>query len=136
MGINFHKSVDIFSLGHMIAGLIVSYVFSIFFKFKFSYNMGIYLSPFSIFIFIGWEILEHTVINKYIYKKYLKDWSETKENSLMDIIIAEISFYISFIIFYVMIYDLFLLILNLILTLSSIPLVVYIVVKLSYNVFV
>jgi len=98
--------------------------------------MGIYLSPFSIFIFIGWEVLEHTLIKKYIYKKYLKDWSETKENSFMDIIIAEISFYISFIIFYVMIYDLLLLVLNLILTLSSIPLVVYVVVKLSYNVFV
>lgn len=93
--------------------------------------MGIYLSPLSIFVFIGWEILEHTLIYKYIYSKVLKNWSETKMNSIMDIIIAEISFYIGFIIFYVLIYNLLISIANLIITTCFIPITIWILVKIN-----
>ncbi|MFX1498819.1 MAG: hypothetical protein ACFFBH_14945 [Promethearchaeota archaeon] len=131
MEINFHKSIDSFSLGHIIYGLMVNCIFTLVSQFNFSYMIGIYLSPLSIFAFIGWEILEHTLIYKYIYSKVLKNWSETKMNSIMDIVIAESSFYIGFIIFYVLIHNVLISIANLIITTCLIPIVIFILVKIN-----
>lgn len=108
-----------------------NWVIGLIFQLEVSYIEGIYLSPLSILVFIGWEILEHTIIYKFIYKKALKNWSESKENSLMDIIIATSSFYISFIIFYILIYNILIFIINLIITIFSIPLVILIIIKIN-----
>ena len=125
------KSIDSFSLGHIVYGLMVNCVFTLISQFNFTYIIGIYLSPLSIFVFIGWEILEHTLIYKYIYSKVLRNWSETKMNSIMDIIIAEVSFYIGFIIFYVLIHNLLISIVNLIVTTCLIPIIILILVKIN-----
>ena len=133
MKINFDNSIDEFSIGHIVFGLMTNWIIGLIFQFEVSYIEGIYLSPLSILIFVGWEILEHTLIYKFIYKKALKNWSESKENSIMDILIAASSFYISFIIFYILIYNILVLIINLIITTFSIPIIILIMFKLNKN---
>ncbi|MCK4688648.1 MAG: hypothetical protein KAT66_10995, partial [Candidatus Lokiarchaeota archaeon] len=99
------KIIDVFSLGHIVFGLNINSFFMLFFQFNITYKQGIVLSPFSLLVFIGWELIEHTFVYKFIYSRVLKNWSESKKNSLMDVVIAETTFYVAFLILYVLIYN-------------------------------
>lgn len=101
----------------------------LFFQFNITYKQGIVLSPFSLLVFIGWELIEHTFVYKFIYSRVLKNWSESKKNSLMDVVISETTFYIAFLILYVSIYNILVSMVNLAISLSLIPIVVIIIIK-------
>jgi len=101
----------------------------LFFQFNITYKQGIVLSPFSLLVFIGWELIEHTFVYKFIYSRVLKNWSESKKNSLMDVVISETTFYIAFLILYVLIYNILVSMVNLAISLSLIPIVVIIIIK-------
>jgi len=101
----------------------------LFFQFNITYKQGIVLSPFSLLVFIGWELIEHTFVYKFIYSRVLKNWSESKKNSFMDVVISETTFYIAFLILYVLIYNILVSMVNLAISLSLIPIVVIIIIK-------
>ncbi len=118
-----------FSLGHIVFGLNINSFFMLFFQFNITYKQGIVLSPFSLLVFIGWELIEHTFVYKFIYSRVLKNWSESKKNSLMDVVISETTFYVAFLILYVLIYNILVSMVNLAISLSLIPIVVIIIIK-------
>jgi len=119
----------VFSLGHIVFGLNINSFFMLFFQFNITYKQGIVLSPFSLLVFIGWELIEHTFVYKFIYSRVLKNWSESKKNSLMDVVISETTFYVAFLILYVLIYNILVSMVNLAISLSLIPIVVIIIIK-------
>ena len=87
------------------------------------------MSPISLLVFIGWELIEHTFVYKFIYSRVLKNWAESRTNSLLDVVISGTTFYIAFIILYVLIYDILISIINLIISLSLVPIVAIIIMK-------
>ena len=94
------------------------------------------MSPFSLLIFIGWELIEHTFVYKFIYSRVLKNWDESKTNSLMDVVISETTFYIAFLILYVLIYNVLVSMINLVISLSLVPIVAIIIMKSNKKNFV
>jgi len=123
------KVIDVFSLGHIVFGLNINSFFILFFQFNLSYRQGIVLSPFSLLVFIGWELIEHTFVYKFIYSRVLKNWAESKTNSLLDVVISETTFYIAFLILYVLIYNILVSLINLVICLSLVPIVAIIIMK-------
>lgn len=123
------KVIDVFSLGHIVFGLNINSFFILLFQFNLTYRQGIVMSPISLLVFIGWEFFEHTFVYKFIYSRVLKNWAESKTNSLLDVVISGTTFYIAFIILYVLIYDILISIINLVISLSLVPIVAIIIMK-------
>ncbi|MFW9947821.1 MAG: hypothetical protein ACFFDX_13435 [Candidatus Odinarchaeota archaeon] len=123
------KVIDVFSLGHIVFGLNINSFFTLLFQFNLTYRQGIVMSPLSLLVFIGWELIEHTFVYKFIYSRVLKNWAESKTNSLLDVVISGTTFYIAFLILYVLIYDILVSIINLFISLSLIPIVAIIIMK-------
>jgi hypothetical protein len=123
------KVIDIFSLGHIVFGLNINSIFILLFQFNLTYRQGIVMSPFSLLVFIGWELIEHTFVYKFIYSRVLKNWVESKTNSLLDVVISGTTFYIAFLILYVLIYDILVSLINLVISISLVPIVAIIIMK-------
>lgn len=88
------KAYDNYSLGHLVAGVVLAFTLFFIAKVVFWWDSRVwvfmvYYSYIFWGVFVVWELLERTVVKKYIYKK---GWRETPMNSVFDVLVAGAGF--------------------------------------------
>jgi len=99
------SALDIFSFGHVLFGLMAA-SFYLLIAIPLANEDDFLLSwvtalsvPVSVGVAFIWEVLERTIVSKYVYKREFGQakWCESTKNSIADIIIVIVFFYVVFI---------------------------------------
>lgn len=104
------KMFDISNVGHSEFGFVLATSFILIAQvLQIPVLYTLFFFPVATIIFIGWDILEHTLIKKYIYPKIFPNivWKEHLENIIIDQILEHSIFYCIVCIFHIYYQNLF-----------------------------
>jgi hypothetical protein len=95
-----NSCIDKFSFGHFAFGQNLAVYLTLIAQLIFSYEIGfLFCVIYSLIAIIGWEVIEHTFVKKYIYGE---GFYESISNIMMDIVIGLTSFYLLFSVIFIL----------------------------------
>jgi hypothetical protein len=99
-----NKILTKYSFGHFAFGQNLCVYLTLISQYFLTFKIGmVFCIIWSFIAVIGWEILEHTLVKKYVYKN--PSFSEPIGNWIMDIVIGLGSFYLLFFFIYILFYN-------------------------------